>query len=155
VQDQPPTQYVYAMYADVTYSPQVAVSISLTTDGAVVLGSVPENTVRDTTASGANDVQTVSVDAGPANLDVRSTTFSDGNNTWGLGSSSGGDQVKWEFSKDGTNWSTFSAADTLYAFDTNVSQSATRNLYLRITTPTSTSSFAEHSTTVTVVASAP
>jgi len=148
---------VSAVYADITYSVPVAVSISLTTDGIVGFGYQAENTTRDTTSTGLNHPETISVDTGPANLDVRSTTFSDGSNTWVLGSlANGSDQVFWEFSNnDGTGWTTFAAADTNYTFDTNVAQSATRNLSLRLTTPTGSSSLSQHSATITIVASSP
>ena len=140
----------------ITYTPPPAVSISLSTDGAVAFGYQAPNTTQDTTSSGLNDPETVSVDTGPANLDVRSTTFSDGSVTWTLNTANGADQVLWEFSNnDGTGWTTFAAADTLYTFDTNVSQGATRNLSLRLTTPTSTASLSQQSTTVTIVASTP
>jgi trimeric autotransporter adhesin len=140
--------------ATVDYVPP-EVSISLSTDGTVTFGTQAESAQIDTTVSGTNDAQTVAIDSGPADLDVRSTVFSDGSNTWSLGGSAGTNQVLWEFSKDATNWSTFLAADTLYALDTNVAQSATRNMYLRLVTPATTSSFLQHTATVTIVASTP
>jgi len=149
----PPTMYVYAMYAEVTYTSSI--SISLNTDGSVAFGTMDVNTTEDTTSSGINDVETISVDSGPANLDVRSTSFSDGTNTWSLGTSNGSEQILWEFSNDGTNWSTFAVADTLYTHETNVAQGNTSNLFLRLTTPTTTVSSNQHSATVTIVASAP
>jgi len=139
------------LYVD--YTP--AISISLTTDGSVSFGDLALEATEDTTASGINDVETVSVDSGPADLDVRSTAFSDGGNTWSLSTSNGSNQVLWEFSPDGSAWTTFAVADTLYSLATNVAQGNTQNMYLRLTTPTSTSSYNQHSTTVTIVASVP
>jgi len=132
-----------------------AVSIVLNTDGTTPFGIRALGETIDTTASGTNDVQVIEVTTGPADLKVRSTNFSDGANTWSLAATNGADQVKWEFSKDGTSWSTFTSANTLFAFDTNVAQSTTRNLSLRLTIPTTTSSGNEHTGTVTIVATTP
>ena len=95
------------------------------------------------------------VDIGPADLDVRSTVFSDNGNTWFLDTTNGVNQVKWEFSKDGASWATFLVADTLYDLANNIAEANTQDLYLRLTMPTSTSSANEHSATVTIVATAP
>jgi hypothetical protein len=146
--------YLDYVYLSVDYTPNI--SISITTDGSVDFGNLDENTTEDTTSSGINDVETISVDTGPVDLDVRASSFTDGSNPWTFASSTGTqDEVKFEFSKDGSAWSTILLADTLYTLDTNVAQSATRDLYLRITTPSSTSSFDPYNSTVTVVASAP
>ncbi len=145
--------FIDDIYLVVSYTAGVA--ISMTTDGAVSFGTLAASATEDTTATGINDTETVSVDTGPADLDIRSSTFSDGGNTWTLGAASGADQVKWEFSKDGSAWTTFLLADTLYTLDTNVAQSATRNVFLKITMPSTTNSYNQHSTTVTIVASAP
>ncbi|MCL4415127.1 MAG: hypothetical protein M1365_00275 [Actinobacteria bacterium] len=162
----PGSYYVYGITND-GVNPQVsayssgqitinpAVSISITSDGSVGFGLTPLNTAKDTTSGGINDPETISIDSGPANLDVKSTLFSQGGNTWSLGSSNGSNQVKWEFSKDGSIWNTFAAVDTNYTFDTNVAQGQTRNLYLRLTTPTSTGSYDQFSATITITASAP
>lgn len=132
------------------------VSISISTNGSVSFGTIALNTTRNTTSGDLNDIETISVDAGPADLDIKTTVFSQAGNTWTLGTSNGPAQIKWEFSKDGSSWTTFEAADpTTYVFDTNVSQSLTRNLYFRLTTPTSTNSYLQYSSTVTIIASAP
>lgn len=136
------------------YTPDT-VSISINTDGSVAFETIALEATQDTTASGINDVETINVDSGPADLDVRSTNFTEGGNTWTLNTTNGANQVKWEFSKNGTDWSTFAVVDTLYVLDTNVAQSQTRDLYLRITMPTSTNSYNQYSSTVTIIASAP
>ena len=141
-------------FFDVSFG-QTLVSITLTTDGTTPFGIVPLGQTVETTASGTNDVQTVQVTTGPANLSVRSTAFSDGINTWTLGTTNGANQVKWEFAPDTVNWTTFATANTLFNLGTNIAQGANRNLYLRLTTPTSTSSNNQHSATVTIVATAP
>lgn len=148
------TSNMYDIRIDGTYTP-VAVSISLNTDGSVSFGGIATNSTQDTTASGINDVETVNVDSGPVDLDVRSGNFSDGGNNWTFSSGSGADQVHWEFSPDGSSWNTFLVADTLYSLSTNVSQGGTQNVYFRLTSPTSTTSYSQYSATVTIVASTP
>ena len=112
----------------------------------------------NTTVDNSGDVPVITVDSGPADLDVKTTVFSDGTNDWTLGSSNGDYIVQWEFattSIDGP-WYTFLAADpTQYNLADSVPQSDTRNLYLRLTMPTDTTSYEPYSCTVTVVASAP
>lgn len=143
-----------AYFFDVSFG-QAAVSIVLTTDGTTPFGIIPLSATIDTTASGTNDVQTIQVTTGPANLDVKSSAFSDGAQTWSLGPGNGVDQVKWEFSPNGSGWNTFLAANTLYSLATSTPQGGTQNLYLRLTMPTNTPSNNEHSSTVTIVATAP
>ena len=131
------------------------VSITLATDGSVNFGTVALNASKDTTPSGINDPETVRVDMGPADLSVRSTNFSDGSNNWNLGTSPGADRIKWDFSKDGSAWTNFAAAGTNYPFDSAVPESDTRDLNLRLTLPTGTTSNSAHSATVTIVATTP
>lgn len=144
--------YVY-LYVD--YTPAAAVSISLNTDGVVALGTLVLGTTQDTTASGVDDVETISIDAGPADLDVRSSNFTESGNTWTLAGSNEANQVKWDFSGNGSDWTVFTVFDTLYSLDTNVSQGQTRDLFLRLTMPTTTVSYLQYASTVTIVASAP
>jgi len=131
------------------------VSISISTDGSVAFGNISDNTIEDTTATGINDTEVVSVDSGPADLNIKSTTFSDGSNTWSLSTTNGADQVQWEFSPNGSSWSDFAIADNYYTLATGIAQGNTQNVDLRITTPTSTNSYLQHSTTVTIQAVAP
>ena len=128
-----------------------SVSISLTTDGLVEFGVLALGATADT----SGDIQTVEVTTGPADLSVKSTVFSDGSNIWTLGTSNGTDQVKWEFSKDGSVWGIFSSANTLFGFDTDIAAGSTRDLYLRLTMPTATGSNDEHESTVTITATQP
>ena len=129
---------------------EVEVSISVD-DGNINFGVVALNSVVDN----SNDIQVITVESGPADLYIKTSVFSDGENVWSLGSSNGENQVKWEFSKDGVNWTTFLVADESYVFDENVPQGATRNLYLRLTMPTSTSSYNQYGVNITIVASSP
>ena len=127
------------------------VSISITSDGLVEFGAVALEAIVDN----SGDVQIISVDSGPADLEVRSTVFSDGENDWSLGESSGDYQVKWEFSPDDAAWSVFSAPNTLYGLADNIAEGNTQNLHLQITMPTATASSNQYSSTVTIVATSP
>ncbi|MCH7756841.1 S8 family serine peptidase [Patescibacteria group bacterium] len=133
------------------------VSITLDTDGTVAFGILPLGSVEDTTlATGINDTETILVTAGPADLDVKSTVFSDGTNTWSLGTASGANQVKWEFSSNnGSTWTTFSAPNDLFNLANSVAEGATQDLHLRITMPSESVSGDEYSSTVTIVATSP
>ena len=142
-------------FFDVSRGEAAAVAITLTTDGTTPFGIVALGATKDTTPTGTNDVQTVQVTTGPANLSVRSTAFSAGADIWALGATSGANQVKWEFSKDTTTWATFTTANTPFTFDNNVAQGTSRNLYLRLTMPSSTTSINQHSAVATIVATAP
>ncbi len=127
------------------------VHISLDTDGNVDFGAMP----LDTTKTNSSSPEVISIDSGPADLSIKSTNFSHDSNTWALGSAVDDYVVKWEFSKDNSNWSTFLVADTNYSFDTNVNTDDTRNLYLRINTPTDSDSDGPYGATVTIMASSP
>ena len=131
------------------------VSITLTTDGVVGLGAMAVGETRDTTPSGINDVETISVDVGPVDLAVRTALFSDGGDSWALGSTNGDNQVKWEFSPDASVWTTFLAPDTLYGLAGSVAEGGTQNLYLRLTAPSVATSANQHSVSVTIVATVP
>lgn len=132
-----------------------AVSITITTDGITEFGILGLGDTQDTTGSGTGDVQTVRVDAGPANLDIKSSNFIAGGNTWTLGAANGSEQVLWEFSADGSTWNIFTDANTPYNLANNVATSNTQDFYLRLTMPTDTASANQHSATVTIVATAP
>ena len=137
--------------ANAALSSLSAVSIILTSDGVVEFGILPLGGTADSTG----DAQVINISTGPANIAVRSTVFSDGSNTWDLGSANGVNQVKWEFSPDAGDWNTFLTPNILYSLANNVAEGDSQNLYLRVTTPTETSSPNEHSATVTFVATTP
>lgn len=149
----PEIVYLDYVYLAIEYTP--AISISITSDGSVSFGTQALNSTVDTTSSGLNDIEVVSVDTGPVDLDIRSSQFTDDTYNWSFASSNGSNQIEFEFSKDGTNWSNILLADTLYTFDTNVTQSSTRNIYLRLTLPTGTTSYEQYGSTITLVASSP
>jgi len=127
------------------------VSITLTTDGTVDFGILALGATADT----SGDVQTVSVDTGPVNLDIKSTVYSDNGNSWSLGTANGADQIKWEFSPDAGSWDSFLAPNALYDLANNVAQGNTQDVFFRLTMPTSTSSNNEHGAQITIVATTP
>ena len=131
------------------------VSISLTTDGWTPFGSRLLGASVDTTSGGTNDVQTVQVTTSPVDLFIKTTLFTDGENTWSLSTTSGSDQVIWDFSTDGTTWIIFSSANMLFTLATNVAQGTTQDIFFRLTMPTDTSSVKEHGVSVTLVAVEP
>jgi fibronectin type 3 domain-containing protein len=145
----------YSGVGERTTSAAVSISIDSCCDGSVSLGTVGLGNSANTTASNLNDVEAVLVESGPANLNVRSGVFSDGSNTWVLGAVNDAQQVKWEFSKTGSSWTTFAVVDSLYALDTNVGTGSTSQLYLQLTMPTVTNSYNPHNATVVIVASVP
>jgi hypothetical protein len=145
----------YTRYPKVTTA-TASISISLNTDGAVALGFLALDSIQDTSATGINDIEVVSVDNGPADLDVRSSVFTEGGNTWALGASNGVDQIRWDFaSTTPITWTNFALADTLYSLQKSVPEGQTRDLMLRLQLPTATASFDQYSGAVTIVASTP
>jgi hypothetical protein len=140
------------VYPTITTATPVVASISISPGGSVGLGELAVSGVTDTTAS----PQTITVDGGPVDLDIKTTSFTDGSDTWAFGNSAAANQVKWEYQNGVGGWNTFLAADpSIYVFDTNVAQGQTRDLSLQITMPSSTVSYLQHSADVTVIASAP
>lgn len=131
-------------------SPSLPVSITVS-DGAVAFGNVALSTSVDNTS----DIQTITVELGPANLGVKTTLFTAGASNWTLGTTNGSDQVVWEYSADGTTWTTFTTTDTLYPLASSVARCGTKTLYLRLTMPTSTTSSEQHTANITVVATMP
>ncbi len=127
------------------------VSITLTTDGLIEYGIMGLGETQDS----LGDVQTVWVDAGPANLDIKTSLFADSSYAWSLGSSNGNNQVKWEFSPDSSSWNTFLATSTLYDLANNLNTDNSQDFYFRLTMPTVTDSLNQYSATITIVATAP
>ncbi|MFC1624771.1 hypothetical protein ACFL15_00095 [Patescibacteria group bacterium] len=139
---------------EVPDAPVPEVAISLTTDGSVPFGGMSLNDTRDTTSGDLNDIQTVSVDAGPADLDIKSDNYT-GAGTLTLSSAAGSNLVLFEYSDDGSSWSTFVTNDTYYSLATSVSQGGTQDVYYRLTTPTTIGAFGDYGTTTTILASEP
>lgn len=133
------------------FTPVGGVQISLDTTGVIDFGAMPLESIKNNSAS----PEVIRVDSGPADLLVKSTNFTHDANTWTLGSAINDHVVKWEYSLDGNSWSPFLLADNNYSFDVNVATDATRNLHLRINTPTGSVSNGPYGATVTILATTP
>ena len=127
----------------------------LLSDGSAAFGVQSLTATVDTTASGVDDVQVVRVVQGPANLYIKTTTFSDGINVWDLGTISGPNRVVWEFSANGVAYTTMTAPDSLQPLAAGVPTGGMVSIYFRLTMPAATSSTNQHSATLTVVAVPP
>jgi hypothetical protein len=81
--------------------------------------------------------------------------LTDGSNTWAISeTTNGADSIRaqWSVISAAGPWNDISAYDSDFSIETNVAVSDTVTLYLRIQSPTSTSSYNEHASTVTVTA---
>jgi hypothetical protein len=89
------------------------------------------------------------------NLVGQISQFTDGSNLWELSSSvNGADSIRaqWSTESDSGWWNDISAYDTDFTIVTNVAASDSVIFWFRIQTPLSTSSYNEHSSTLTVTA---
>jgi hypothetical protein len=128
------------------------VSVSVA-DGTVTYGTLAVNTAKDTTNTGTDDSQTATNDGNvAADLNIR------GQNTaaWTLAGSASSNQYMHQFCKTNCDSSpTWTALTTSNQTLTSaVSASGTQVFDLKITTPTSSSSYTQQSVDVIVQASA-
>jgi hypothetical protein len=87
----------------------------------------------------------------------RISQFTDGSNNWAISvSANGADSIRaqWSTDSDTGPWSDVSAYDTDFTIATNVAVSDSVIFWFRIQTPLSTSSYDQHSSTLTVTAQA-
>lgn len=137
-----------------------AQNISITvSDGSVAYGTLAVNTSKDTTSGGLNDTQTAT-----NNGNVIENFLIRGSNStpsgWVLAGAAGADQYVHQFCKTGTGvpdpcdaTPTYTALTTVnQSLTVGVAASGTQRFDLKVTTPTSSSSFAEQNVNVTVVA---
>jgi hypothetical protein len=85
----------------------------------------------------------------------RISQFTDGSNTWGIDAlSNGADSVRaqWSTTSETGPWTGISDYETDFTIATNVAVNDSVTFWFRIQTPTNTSSFNEHSSTLTVTA---
>ncbi len=81
--------------------------------------------------------------------------FTDGANTWGISAVTNGNDIiraQWSTTSEGGPWNNITAYDTDFTIATNVAVNDSVSLWFRIQTPTGTSSYNEHSSTLTVTA---
>ena len=82
-------------------------------------------------------------------------TFTDGSNNWDVSNTANGaDSIRaqWSTASAIGPWTDISAYDSDFTIATNVSVNDTVTFYFRIQTPTSTLSYSEYSSTLTVTA---
>lgn len=135
----------YAYGDEVSFTTAV-ISISITSDGIISYGIVSGS--KDTTSSGLNDTQTARNDstiAGDFNIKGADTA------SWTLAGTIGPNQYLHKFSTNGgSNWTALTT--TYQTLASNIAASGTQNFDLQITAPTSSSSYAEQTASVTVQA---
>ena len=126
----------------------ISVSVS---DGEVSYGTLAVNTSQDTTSGNLDDSQTATNDGNVTeNFNIKGQDSA----AWTLASSAGADQYVHEFCTSNCDTSpTWTALTTDYqTLATGIEASGTQVFDLKITTPTSTSSYDEQSVDVTVQA---
>lgn len=126
------------------------VAISLTTGGSISYGLVA--TTKSTLDVGGT--QTVRND-GTATIDLTIKTSNATNGvTWTLNTTPETNQYVHEYSSNGgTDWTTFTTADSYQSFYSGLSASGTKNCDLRITVPSFSSDYSEKNIYVTILAS--
>lgn len=125
--------------------PIISVSVD---DGSVSYGLMAVNATKDTTASGLADTQTITNDGNVA-IDVNIKGQDSAN--WVLWSTVDSNQYVHEFSiNGGSAWDPLALG--YQSLVTNLGVSATQDLDLQITTPTSTSNYSQQSVDVTIQA---
>jgi len=85
----------------------------------------------------------------------RVSQFTDGSNTWGISSTANGDNIiraQWSTTSATGPWNDISAYATDFTIANNVSAGGSVTFYFRIQTPTSTLSYDQYSSTLTVTA---
>jgi hypothetical protein len=89
------------------------------------------------------------------NIKGEISAFTDGSNAWTLSAAANGaNQVRaqWSTTSASGPWTDISAYDSPFTIGTNVARDASVTLWVRIQTPTSTGSYLEHSSTLSISA---
>lgn len=148
------SNYYVASSTCKSFTTLVPVSVILNTSGIISYSILNTNTTKST--SDISQTQTVRNDSPVTeNLNIK-TTDAVGGTQWSLGSSPGSNIFVFEFMAAGdpgyTKFITTGAYQTLV---TGITSSSTKDVDLRITTPTSTTDYQQKTITVTVQAVAP
>lgn len=141
-------QQVELDQVDVSYTPKV-ISVSVS-DPTFTFGTSLLNTWLTTQTSVITNDGNVAED-----FVGQISQLTDGSNNWTINSSANGaDQIRaqWSTTNDTGPWTDISAYDTDFTLATNVAVSDSVTLWFRIETPTSTTSYDEYSSTLTVTA---
>ncbi len=126
----------------------ISVSVS---DGTVAYGTVANNSQKSTID--LSDTQVATNDGtGAEDFNIKTSTAT-GGTAWSLGSSAGSDTFVHEVStSSGSTYVKFATANVYQGLATNVSAAGTKNVDLRITTPTASTDLNQKTITVTVQA---
>lgn len=138
-----------AIWTAVTVQAEVTLSVSVD-NATFAYGTQPANTWQPPQTSVITNDGSVSED-----FVGQISQLTDGSNYWTINSSdNGADQIRaqWSTTSDTGPWNDISAYDTDFTLATNVAVSDNVTLWFRIETPTSTTSFDEYSSTLTVTA---
>lgn len=136
--------YRYAAWGT-PVEPIVSVSVS---DGVVSYGLMPMNTSKSTLASDLNDTQVVTNDGNVAtDINIKGQDSA----AWNLGVTPGSNQYVHKYSINaGTDW--FALTSGYQLLLSNLAADGTQSVDLRLTTPTSSSSYNQQSVDVTIQA---
>lgn len=153
------TSFVFAPFVKGATSANVTATVTVqnvsvsVSDGSIAYGTVSTGSSADTTSGGVNDSQTAT-NNGNINEDIDIK----GNNSanWTLGATAGADQYVHEFcTANCDSTPVWTALTTSYqSLATAVASSGTQDFDLKITAPSSSSTYTQESITVTVLASA-
>lgn len=137
--------YRYIAWRDIL---NIAVSVSITTDGTVSYGTLGSG--QNTSTVQLTDTQTAKNDGNvTADLNIKT----DAPAGWSIGASPGSDIFVHEFSvSGGNNWTKFLTQDTYQSLATNLAADATQNFDLRFTAPNPSTSASQKTLTITVQA---
>jgi len=141
-------QQVELDQVDLGYTPKV-ISVWVS-DSTFTFGTNPLNTWLTPQISVITNAGTVA-----ENFVGRISQLTDGFNTWAISSSTNGvDTIRaqWSTTSQTGPWTDISTYDTDFTIATSVAVNNSVSFWFRIQTPTSTSSYNEHSSTLTVTA---
>lgn len=130
---------------DIKYGAGVILGVSTATE-TFAIGYLDKNT--ESTSHSCTIENTGNV---TENIKIKFSTFTDASsNTWTVGDTADADQCVIKWSIDDTNWNTIASYDTYVTVKTNLAVNDTFTLYVRITAPTSSTSYDEYSSTMTI-----
>jgi Concanavalin A-like lectin/glucanases superfamily len=141
-------QQVELDQVDLGYTP-IVISVSVG-DPTFAFGSVPLNAWQLAQTSLITNDGTVT-----ETFIGQISQYTDGGNNWTISdATNGADQIRaqWSITSDTGPWTDITAYDSDFTIATNVAASGNETLWLRIQTPTSTTSYTEYSSTLTVTA---
>jgi len=130
---------------DIKYGAGVILGVSTATETFAIgyLDKGTESTSHSCTIENTGNVT--------ENIKIKFSTFMDASsNTWTVGDTADADQCVIKWSIDDTNWNTIASYDSYVTVKTNLAVNDTFTLYVRITAPTSSTSYDEYSSTMTI-----